>query len=140
MLCHRYAKQRLTSLALCGMIYGMTKRMRSVKTASSPRSMKSPSRRRQVKQRKTFTLSPQSVALLEKLAQQRSASGQESVSAVLDDLLIAYGEEQRRREIEQSTHKYYDQRSPEEEEEEIAWGKFALSQFPSVDVPEGEAK
>ena len=96
------------------------------------------SRRRQVKQRKTFTLSPQSVALLEKLSAQRRARGQDSVSAVLDDLLITLGEEQRRREIEHSTQKYYDERSLEEEDEAIAWAKFALSQFPVRDSSERE--
>jgi hypothetical protein len=120
------------------MIVGMTKHMRSVKPSSSPR-LKSDSRNRQVKQRKTFTLSPQSVALLEKLSAHRGSRGQESVSAVLDDLLIALGEEQRRREIEYSTERYYDERPAQDEEEEIAWAKFALSQFPVGDV-QGESK
>jgi hypothetical protein len=122
------------------MMKGMSKHMRTRKTASSPHPRNSPSHSRQIKQRKTFTLSPQSVALLEKLSSQRGAHGQESVSAVLDDLLIAYGEEQRRREIERGTQKYYDERSAEDEEEEIAWAKFALSQFPLRDVTEGGNK
>ena len=111
--------------------------MRAVKV---PARLKTPPRRTQVKQRKTFTLSPQSVALLEKLTAERSTHGQESVSAVLDDLLLSFGEEKRRREMEHSTQKYYDKRSPQDEEEEIAWAKFALSQFPMWEGPEGENK
>jgi hypothetical protein len=115
----------------------MSKRMRAVKV---PTRVQTSSRRRQVKQRKTFTLSPQSVAFLEELSAERSARGQESVSAVLDDLLMSFGEEKRRREMEHSTQKYYDMRSPQEEEEEIAWTKFALSQFPAWEGPKGETK
>ena len=111
-----------------------------MKARSSSHGVNSRSRRRQIKLRKTFTLSPQSVELLEKLSSQRGPGGQESVSAVLDDLLIAFAEEQRRRQIEHSTQKYYDGRSPEEEEEEIAWARFALSQFPAGDAPEGKSK
>jgi hypothetical protein len=120
------------------MIFSMTKHMRSVKPSGSSR-VKSDSRGRQVKQRKTFTLSPQSVSLLEKLSAHRGSRGQESLSAVLDDLLIALGEEQRRREIEYSTETYYGERTAQDEEEEIAWAKFALSQFPVRDV-QGESK
>jgi hypothetical protein len=115
----------------------MSKRMRAVKV---PTGAKTFSRGRQVKQRKTFTLSPQSVAFLEQLSAERSAHGQESVSAVLDDLLLSFGEEKRRREMERSTQKYYDKRSPQDEEEEIAWAKFALSQFPVWEGPKGETK
>jgi hypothetical protein len=111
-----------------------------MKRPKSPRKLKGPSRRRQIKQRKTFTLSLESVAILEKLSAQRSAGGQESVSAVLDDLLLAVGEEQRRREIEQGTRNYYDEQSAQDEEEEIAWAKFALSQFPLRDAPEEGTK
>ena len=76
--------------------------MRVVKV---PTRVKISSRQKQVKQRKTFTLSPQSVAFLEELSAERSGHGQESVSAVLDDLLMSFGEEKRRREMEHSTQK-----------------------------------
>lgn len=111
-----------------------------MRAAKVPTGAKTSSRRRQVKQRKTFTLSPQSVAFLEKLSAERSARGQESVSAVLDDLLMLFGEEKRRREMEHSTQQYYDKRSPQDEEEEIAWAKFALSQFPVREGTKGETK
>ena len=114
--------------------------MRAVKVPSASSGTKTSSGRRQVKQRKTFTLSPQSVAFLEELSAERSAHGQESVSAVLDDLLLSIGEEKRRREMEHSTQKYYDERSPQDEEEEIAWANFALSQFPVSEGRERETK
>jgi hypothetical protein len=111
------------------MMNGMSKRMSSGKATRS--------RRRILKARKTFTLSPKSVEVIERLASLRNSGGRESASAVLDDLLIAVGEEQRRQAMERSTQQYYDERSPEEEQEEIAWAKFALSQFPVRDS-EGE--
>jgi len=114
--------------------------MRSMKRPGTARKRKGPSRRREIKQRKTFTLSPEAVAILEKLSMQRSAGGQDSVSAFLDELLLMVGEEQRRREIEQGTQKYYDEQSAQDEEEEVAWAKFALSQFPVRNVSEEETK
>lgn len=97
--------------------------------------------RRPVKQRKTFTLSPESIALLEELS---SSSGNpqalESVSAVLDGLLLGIRKEKARQELERKIGKYYDARSREEEEEEIAWGKFALSQFPVDDSAPEESR
>ncbi len=86
--------------------------------------------RRQIKQRRTFTLSPESIALLEELSASRGNShAPESVSGVLEELLTHIREERRRQAIERAVGRYYDDRSPEQEEEEIAWGKFALSQF-----------
>jgi hypothetical protein len=49
-------------------------------------------------------------------------------------------EERRRRAIERSVEKYYSERSPEEEEEEIAWGKFALANFPVEELSDGESQ
>ena len=99
-----------------------------------------PARGKYRKQRKTFTLSPESIALLEELAAQRNSSGRESVSAVLDSVLVAVREEQQRLAMERSTQKYYDERAPKEEEDEIAWAKFALSQFPVGNSPQGEPR
>jgi len=102
---------------------GMTRRM-------SIRKVRARSRERgRTKPRKTFTLSPESVALLEELSAQRnSRRGQESVSAVLDDLLIALRRE-KTQETEERIGKYYDERSEELREEEIAWGEFAMAEF-----------
>jgi len=98
------------------------------------------SHRRPIKQRRTFTLSPESVALLKELSAERNSRGHESVSAVLDDLLTSVREERRRRAIDRSVEKYYSERSPEEEAEEIAWGKFALANFPVDDSSDGESQ
>ena len=92
------------------------------------------------KQRRTFTLSRESVALLKELSAERNSRGQESVSAILDELLTSVREERRRRAIERSIEKYYSERSPEEEEEEVAWGKFALANFPVEELSDGDSK
>jgi hypothetical protein len=106
----------------------MTKHMNVRKAASQARSG------RQVKQRKTFTLSPESVALLEELSSQRQARGPESVSAVLDDLLLSMRREKTRQEMEDKIGKYYDGRSEAEREEEIEWGKFAMAEFTAIEL------
>ena len=115
-------------LAEYGMSIGMTKRMSLQRPA--PRT-----RLRRVKQRKTFTLSPESVALLEGLTASRSDSrGRESVSAVLDDLLLAIGKDKARREAEEKIGKYYDERSEEERQEEVEWGNFATGEFLAIEL------
>jgi hypothetical protein len=91
--------------------------------------------RRRTKQRKTFTLSPESVAFLEKLSASRTDSrGQESVSAVLDDLLLAVVRDKDRQDIEDKIGKYYDERSEEERQEEIDWGKLATGEFVAIEL------
>jgi len=90
-------------------------------------------RRSQVKQRKTFTLSPESVALLEELSRQRRKHGPESVSAVLDDLLLALRHAKTLHEIEDKIGKYYDERSDAERREETEWGKFAMAEFAAIE-------
>jgi hypothetical protein len=88
---------------------------------------------RRAKQRKTFTLSQESVALLEELsASDKDSRGLESVSAVLDNLLLAIGKDKVRQENEDKIGKYYDERSDEERQEEIDWGKFATGEFLAV--------
>ncbi len=106
----------------------MTKRMSVRKTASGSRPG------RQVKRRKTFTLSPESVALLEELSAKRRTHGPESVSAVLDDLLLTMRREKTRQEMEDRIGKYYDERSEAERQEEIEWGKFAMAEFTAIEL------
>jgi len=102
----------------------MSKRMIRQRQVSQARS------RHRVKQRKTFTLSHESVAFLEELSARRKDShGQESVSAVLDDLLLAIGKDKERQENEAKIGKYYDERSEQERQEEIDWGKLATGEF-----------
>jgi hypothetical protein len=107
------------------MSIGMSKRM--------SRSSASLNQRATLKRRKTFTLSPQSVALLEGLSAEDS-SGQQSVSAILDRLLLAIGKEKERQENEDKIGKYYDERSDQERQEEIDWGKLATGEFVAIEL------
>jgi NAD dependent epimerase/dehydratase family enzyme len=74
------------------------------------------------KLRRTFTLSPQNVAYIEKQARERNMP---SLSAFLDELLQEKTREQKRAEIEANTIAYYDSLTDEEVEEQRAWGEFA---------------
>ena len=91
-------------------------------------------RSRQVKQRKTFTLSSESIALLNDLCAQRREHGQESLSAVLDELLLAIHREKMRQDKEDKVREYYNDRSEEDRTEEEEWGKFAMAEFAAVDA------
>jgi hypothetical protein len=111
------------------MSIGMSKHMSPPRQAPQARS------RRRIKQRKTFTLSPESVAFLEDLsASRKDLRGQGSVSAVLDDLLLAIGKDKERQENEDKIGKYYDERSEEERQEEIDWGKLATGEFVAIEL------
>jgi hypothetical protein len=74
------------------------------------------------KLRRTFTLSPQNVAYIEKQARERNMR---SLSAFLDELLQEKTREQKLAEIEANTIAYYDGLTDEEVEEQRAWGEFA---------------
>lgn len=86
------------------------------------------------KERKTFTLSRESIALLDELLAGRKSSLRGSASAVLDDLLRTLHKERRRQAIEQAVSRYYSNASEEERAEEFQWGEFALSQFPGKEA------
>jgi len=75
-----------------------------------------------IKQRRTFTLSPESLAYLDQQARKRRLNSQ---SAVLDELLLEKTREQRRAELEANITAYYDSLSDEEVEEQRAWGELA---------------
>ena len=92
--------------------------------------------RRRTKQRKTFTLSPESVGFLERLSADRVADsgGPESVSAVLDGLLLAIDRDRARQDIEDKIGSYYDERSNEERQEEIDWGNLATGEFVAIEL------
>jgi hypothetical protein len=81
------------------------------------------------KERKSFTLSPESVAVLDQLRHSRAGARRRSTSAVLDELLRSVGAERRRRAVERDIAAYYDGLSEEAREEENRWGEFALAQF-----------
>ena len=77
---------------------------------------------RAVKQRRTFTLSPESLAYLEQQARERQLNSQ---SAFLDELLQEKSMEQRRASLEANVTAYYDSLSDDEVEEDRLWGEFA---------------
>jgi hypothetical protein len=77
---------------------------------------------RRIKQRRTFTLSPASLAYLEQETRRRSADSQ---SAVLDELLQEKRRERQMTALEASIGAYYDGLSEAEVEEDKIWGEFA---------------
>jgi hypothetical protein len=81
------------------------------------------------KERKSFTLSQESIALLNDLRAGHQGSGRRSVSAVLDDLLRALDKQRRRDAVDQTITKFYDGISEQAQAEEKSWGKFSLAQF-----------
>ena len=98
--------------------------------------MRTPKRRERVKgrgvalkARRTFTLSDESVALLEELRAARRGARRRSLSAALDDLLRALHRQRKRDSVEQQIAHYYDELSSEAHDEEKAWGEFSLAQF-----------
>jgi hypothetical protein len=78
--------------------------------------------RGRIKQRRTFTLSSESLAYLEQEARRRNAG---SHSAVLDELLREKDRERQLAALEAATTAYYDSLSDEEVEEDKVWGEFA---------------
>jgi len=77
-----------------------------------------------IKQRRTFTLSPASLAYLEQEARRRNADSQ---SAVLDELLQEKKRERQIAALETAIGAYYDGLSDAEVEEDKIWGEFAGS-------------
>jgi hypothetical protein len=86
------------------------------------------------KLKKSFTLSTGSVAFLEAVRHERQAP---SDSAVLDEMLQEQERQWRLRQLEKEVTAMYGELSPEARAEEVAWGEFALQQWP-VDVGDSE--
>ena len=78
------------------------------------------------KERRTFSLSRESLRFLELIRKQRKGS---SVSAILDDLIAQQRRSQEARRISASITSYYDSLTDKEVAEDSAWGEFAESQF-----------
>lgn len=81
---------------------------------------------RNIKKRRTFTLSPASLAYLEQETRQRKANSQ---SAVLDELLQEKTRDRQMDALETSIGAYYDGLGDPEIEEDKIWGDFAGSQL-----------
>ncbi len=79
------------------------------------------------KTRKSYTLSPESVAFLENISRARRA---QSVSSVLDGLIQSVRFAQERDALEQAVAGYYSSLSDKDAKEHAQWGEFAFSEFP----------
>src|SRR4029077_15403270 len=80
--------------------------------------------RRTPMERKSFTLSRESIALLNDLRAARQGSRRRSVSAALDDLPRALEKQRKRDAVEQATPGFYDGIIQEARSEEREWGEF----------------
>jgi len=77
------------------------------------------------RQKRTFSLSPESIKYINRLAiRHRSAS------AALDHLIQEKMKESEKEQISAGIRKYYDSINDTEREENRSWGEFAESQFP----------
>jgi len=79
------------------------------------------------KTRKSYTLSPESVAFLEAVSRARHAT---SVSSVLDEMILNIRRAQERDALDRAVTKYYGALSDEDAKELTEWGEFALGEFP----------
>ena len=84
---------------------------------------------REGKERKSFTLSRESIALLSELCAARDSSGRRSASAVLDSLLRSLNKERKRRAVDQAFTRYYNGLSEQAQREDKEWGEFSLAEF-----------
>ena len=79
------------------------------------------------KEKRTFSLSQESVAFLETERRHRRSN---SLSEVLDEIIREKKRMAEQAKISAGIRSYYDSLSDEEMEEDRAWGRFAESQFP----------
>ncbi len=84
---------------------------------------------RKRKERRSFTLSRESIALLAELCAAGDSSGRRSASAVLDGLLRSLNKERKRRAVEQAVTRYYSGLSEQAQREDKEWGEFSLAEF-----------
>lgn len=81
-----------------------------------------------VKQKRTFSLSPESLEYLESVRKQKKAP---STSTVLDEIIREQKMLAKRRTMGEEITSYYDSLTDEQRAEDAAWGRFAESQFPN---------
>jgi hypothetical protein len=79
------------------------------------------------KAKKSYTLSPESVAFLEAMRKRRRAG---SISAILDEILQAVRREHERASVERAVANYYSSLSNREATDQAEWGEFAFREFP----------
>jgi len=87
-------------------------------------------RRTASKSKKSYTLSPETVAFLELMRQSQDA---DSVSAVLEEILQNARREHERAALGRKVSDYYSSLSDAEMKEQAEWGDFAMQQFPTAE-------
>jgi hypothetical protein len=80
------------------------------------------------KAKKSYTLSPESVAFLEAMRKKQRAA---SVSAILEEILQEVRREHNRATVERAIADYYGSLSAQEVAEQAEWGELALNEFPT---------
>lgn len=80
------------------------------------------------KEKKTFSLSRQSVMFLEALRKQRRSR---SISSVLEEIIRQQQQASEMKKVSASFSSYYDALTDQQVEEDRAWGQFAETQFPT---------
>jgi hypothetical protein len=78
------------------------------------------------KAKKSYTLSPESVAFLEAMRKKHHVT---SVSSMLEQILQAIRREQGKAAVERAVGDYYTSLSSEEAEDQSKWADFALREF-----------
>ena len=81
------------------------------------------------KERRSFTLSPESIALLTELSAAGDGARKRSASAVLDGVLRSLNSQRRRKAVEQGIASYYSSLPEQARDEDKEWGEFSLTQF-----------
>ena len=80
------------------------------------------------KAKRSYTLSPESVAFLEAMRKKQRAA---SISAILDGILQTLRREHELASIERAVAASYGSLSTEEVTDQVEWGEFALHEFPN---------
>jgi hypothetical protein len=83
-------------------------------------------KRAERKAKKSYTLSPESIAFLEAIRKRRRAA---STSSVLEGILQAVRRQEERAKVEKSIDDYYSSLSDKQAAEHSEWGDFATSEF-----------
>jgi hypothetical protein len=78
------------------------------------------------KAKKSYTLSPESIAFLETIRKRRRAA---SISSVLEEILQAVRRQEKRAQIARSVDAYYSSLSDQQAAELVEWGDFATGEF-----------
>jgi hypothetical protein len=82
--------------------------------------------KRDRKAKKSYTLSPESIAFLEAMRKKQRAT---SISSILEEILQAVRHEHERASVDRAVEGYYSSLSEVEATEQAQWGNFAEREF-----------